>query len=720
VAGGDEDREAYKSGLLVLGCILASIYTIWWMVLVVLKCKGASVGCASGRSFLLEKTERSVREDGSTDLEDDTEDASGVSRFADELSFHSSIQSSEVEGDSIGSEEYSEYSIISRPTARERRTQLAFVGFGLATLAMVPFVLTLSFSPLKDVVSASETYVLESRAVISQIDNALKTVDVVVKAAETTVAAVPTEFSEVCPLKTAEEISSDYNIDLAFLVSVVKDEFDSFRDTIDRSLSDVISNTNDFDRILVKVETAHDQSETYLWAIPSLMIGLTCVTAALILGVVLAWFRRSNKAMQDFLSYGALPCLILLSFTCWMIGIFSALSTAIFSDACAQGSTSGNPVVELERILSLEGYGANSTAFDIAKAYTGGCAMKTNPTALVDALADEMQVLIDDVWSYIASVDSIGKDTLIAVCGSDALNDLLGEAQDVARLLTSVRRALDVVSSSLECEEISPIYFGVVEDATCSDLAESSGWAMILFLLLGVSTMCMISLRASWRNKLGEEQIYNEDEVAENMFVGEHEEYLYYISKYKHEWDEYGGINTAVPPITPNAQRNMMYEEGSESEDSTGSRTNSEEGENDELGEDEEEDDEQLKYIAPYDKQAEPFNPYQTKAPQALSTVGSECTEDISFLSLQSLQKTPQGESEDEEIDSNQMSTNQASSALGSLRNVAGQYTHLFRTATGGDRSGTPTSTSEVVDSDDADGVVSALKKDGEDYPTST
>lgn len=65
-----------------------------------------------------------------------------------------------------------------------------------------------------------------------------------------------------------------------------------------------------------------------------------------------------------------------------------------------------------------------------------------------------------------------------------------------------------------------------------------------MFLVLAISTMIMISLRASWLQSIEEEKVYDdEDDIAENMVVNEHEEYLAYISRYKHEWQEYKGFH---------------------------------------------------------------------------------------------------------------------------------------------------------------------------------
>jgi hypothetical protein len=65
-----------------------------------------------------------------------------------------------------------------------------------------------------------------------------------------------------------------------------------------------------------------------------------------------------------------------------------------------------------------------------------------------------------------------------------------------------------------------------------------------MFFILSISTMIMITLRTSWLKSTGdEEKVYqDENEIAENMIVNEHEEYLAYISKYNHEWQEYNGF----------------------------------------------------------------------------------------------------------------------------------------------------------------------------------
>jgi len=56
--------------------------------------------------------------------------------------------------------------------------------------------------------------------------------------------------------------------------------------------------------------------------------------------------------------------------------------------------------------------------------------------------------------------------------------------------------------------------------------------------------MVMISLRAAWLQVISKEKVYHDEmDIAENMILDEHEEYLAYISRYKHEWEEYRGFD---------------------------------------------------------------------------------------------------------------------------------------------------------------------------------
>jgi hypothetical protein len=181
-----------------------------------------------------------------------------------------------------------------------------------------------------------------------------------------------------------------------------------------------------------------------------------------------------------------------------------------------------------------------------------GCKGSKDPTDYITDLERRVQDNVDEIWRQISIIDSIGRAKLLTDCGGDYLVDFVSGSRNVAILLTTMRRSLRSASGHLECDRLNPIYTQIVHDALCTDAASASSYGFVFFFVLAISTMAMISLRTSWLQSIGEEEkvYHDEDEIAENMVVDEHEEYLKYISKYKHEWQEYNGFeNGGSSPI---------------------------------------------------------------------------------------------------------------------------------------------------------------------------
>jgi len=193
-------------------------------------------------------------------------------------------------------------------------------------------------------------------------------------------------------------------------------------------------------------------------------------------------------------------------------------------------------------MLFTRGYYQNTTKYQFLRPYTSGCAQR-DPALLLVQLEEESQAKVDDIWGHIAEIDTIGRSVISEECGGNGLDALLSSARNIAKLLTKERRALNSLSESLKCERINPLYTDNIHGSICTDFAEASAWGMITFSVLAISMMTLLTLRASWLVHVDEGKIYHdESEVAENMIVDEHEEYLRYISRYKHEWQEYDGF----------------------------------------------------------------------------------------------------------------------------------------------------------------------------------
>lgn len=236
-------------------------------------------------------------------------------------------------------------------------------------------------------------------------------------------------------------------------------------------------------------------------------------------------------------------------------------------DMCISSSSIGSPDQTIQEILSLHGLGANDTVYKFTSAYTNSC-IGPDPTEDIQILESGVQDHIDTIWRQMSQIDSMGRAMIIEKCGNaDTFSDMLTGARNLAKLLTAIRRSLSSTKRSLECSLINPIYTKAAHDTICTSALTASVTGFLIFLLIAICVMVMITLRASWLRHIEEEKVYHdEEEIAENMVLDEHEEYLAYISRYKHEWQEYGGFEDDSP-MGSDSYADGCSDEGSEYED---------------------------------------------------------------------------------------------------------------------------------------------------------
>eukprot|EP00532_Pseudo-nitzschia_australis_P016686 CAMPEP_0168247614 /NCGR_PEP_ID=MMETSP0141_2-20121125/1004_1 /TAXON_ID=44445 /ORGANISM="Pseudo-nitzschia australis, Strain 10249 10 AB" /LENGTH=486 /DNA_ID=CAMNT_0008183437 /DNA_START=82 /DNA_END=1542 /DNA_ORIENTATION=- len=262
-----------------------------------------------------------------------------------------------------------------------------------------------------------------------------------------------------------------------------------------------------------------------------------------ILSVVLAWKERSSVRVQRCMSYIVLPLLILAATTCWIMLMALSLSTMIGTDICLSSSPNGSPDETILQLLSTVGNGTNGTTYQVASTYINQC-HGPDPTQSIQDLKLETQEDIDNIWRQVSKIDSVGRADVLEKCGNtQEFQEMLSGARDLAMSLTNIRRELSSLAKSMKCSSIHPIYTQTSHDILCTETLSASVYGFVMFLIMWICLMIMISLRASWLGNIDEEKVYHDEtEVAENMVVDEHEEYLAYISRYKHEWQEYEGF----------------------------------------------------------------------------------------------------------------------------------------------------------------------------------
>jgi hypothetical protein len=445
-------------------------------------------------------------------------------------------------------------SILIQPSKRERRTQVVFLIFALLTILCVPLAHVFFFLPLKQSSSDTTVYVVEARDIVAEVQLSINAISTSLANSLKKLDYLPRSEKDICPARDPAAIEQLLGFNLAVMIDVYDDGslYLGVEEEIANTTKDVGTFLEYIDNALIVTETTTDTAEVYLWLVPGVLLITICATVAISIGTVYSWRRKSSQRMQNFLSYLVLPCLLIVSLACWSIAIASAIGSAVAADACTAGYVNGSPATTIQNILLVEGVDTTSFLSQMIRTYTMSCT-GSDPTDILSSYGMNTTALTEEIWQYLIAVDSTGRDELSAMCGGDNnITTFLHTFQDLAQQLENVSRSLESASLSLSCPRINAIYDEAVNQTLCMQSADSLAYGFILFLTMGVTTMVLISLRASWGQVIAEDKIYEEHEVAENMIVSEHEEYLLYISRYKHEWEAYDQANWRPQyPISP-------------------------------------------------------------------------------------------------------------------------------------------------------------------------
>ncbi|CAB9498006.1 expressed unknown protein [Seminavis robusta] len=578
-------QEDYKDGLVALSCFLGGFFVIWGLVLIFLMIKGKSVGCASGRAFgsigsgqQSTGSQKQPQDESHSSVHSEEEpptaneyakDAEGGEELETE-SFSSSLCSSDAASrfDSFDtSASFNDGSIDANhrfESPRATRTRIAFLVFACIVLACVPLALAFAFAPMKETTKSVAGQVEVIEDVLVQVRAALKTISTASESTNAILSQTNTNHSTFCPNLNNSQFDQTLAEHLQRLSYLIGEHFDYLDGRITGNTTELHESLDTVEDAILVIDGSNHQVEGIVWLVPGLLLAVSIVSALATFGVILAWKQDSGVRLQRCMSYGVLPTLAALCIMCVILAIATTVATAASSDFCLQGSSSGSPDFTVPEMLVAHGDFANSTKHQFFVAYTAGCT-GPEPTRALENLERASQDTVDEIWTRISAVDSYGRSQVAEACGGSGLDEIMSAARNIAKLLTKVRRALDSASDSLACDRISPMYEATIHTSMCTNFAAATAWGSITFFILGTAIMVLISLRASWRVNIDEDRIYHhESEVAENMIVDEHEEYLRYISRYKHEWQEYNGFGSAGTSMSMKKSTSFSASEGGE------------------------------------------------------------------------------------------------------------------------------------------------------------
>ncbi len=355
---------------------------------------------------------------------------------------------------------------------------------------------------------------------------------------------VPTDLDVVCPLVNIIDLEATIGVDITEIVEVIIDQQSNLEEDVAAQLAKKRSYMDGIEERMLTFEAISEETENYLWILPGLLLSVIVLTVIAMAGVILAWKGKTGTRFQRLLTYGVVPLLIVVSIVSWGVVMVFAFSTMVGTDICLSDSFEGSPDQTIHAILASKGNGTEGTLHHFASTYVIDCEAN-DPSKDISKIKSETQDHIDNIWRQVSKIDSVGRVMAIERCGdTEEFTKMLSGARDLAMILTEIRRSLSSLEESTSCDYILPIYTEVTEDIVCNEALSASAYGFITFLVIWICVMAMISMRASLLKNTGEEgkNYHDDDEVVENMIVDEHEEYLAYISKYKHEWQEYEGF----------------------------------------------------------------------------------------------------------------------------------------------------------------------------------
>mmetsp|Transcript_440 Transcript_440/g.1046 ORF Transcript_440/g.1046 Transcript_440/m.1046 type:complete len:597 (+) Transcript_440:103-1893(+) len=507
LSGESEQQKDYIVGIVAGSLIILGVAVVWLLVLLVLKCCGKRVGCASG------KPRRPVRPDISSAAEPsqigfEVEDAPDESTKVIQVEEAVVPTKSEEQDYDAAMEEWGRK--LKRHERSMLRTRIVFMLAGTAAIiASILFFtmgagsliqslnsvqrgLNLTYDTLDDGINVSLTFArsqetinedkglflesakfcnatVEDGSIEAQVQAALN--DAAQRAEKVTAGLIEAAYSMADDLRAAYALASD-------------------------------------------VDSSLDYIKPYFYVAIVFVVILDAIILTLMVSTGFAWSNRDSgsicckRCFRCTRNIFAVPILIIFMFLSWLGCSIFVVAAVAGADFC---------IYPDENILTwLEQYEENFTEESIVlsfiKYYVSGCASSYEPLNIPDMLPMGFDLAVNTVHSFLeyGSTENELTDILNTICGgsADSVNELASILHGQLHILYGT---LVGVARVFQCESFNPIYSTTVHQGLCTDGVDGLAWIFFTQFLIAVCCMIMVTLRASWKEDENEE----DEEVQE-------------------------------------------------------------------------------------------------------------------------------------------------------------------------------------------------------------
>jgi len=416
---------------------------------------------------------------------------------------------------------------------RKFQTRAVFALFAIISLMCCLLLITNMYRPLESAALTTGEVVQDAAGIVDDLNEVL---DIVDEATAATVAMIQTtelDFDLLCPELAGEDFEGLFGFDAESLIETVSTEFQTNLPTISDLLRTAQGTGDSVTSILLDADAAISTANQYLWIVPLII----CITLLIIfsqLALMLAVIYREEKfksikvtipQVENCYGWTILPLQIIVVLVSWLLVIAFCFGAVITTDTCVPsfsnvetGVNNGRGTPDDVVLAVIDQYMVQpvTEAFvvDLAKervaTYITGCGgrpggrslQETDPLAELIVLQGLLQDSIKEVETNLSFVyDVLGLEFLQDKCGSgNQVGSFFRNLTVLNSKLSNLNKAIKLGYDALSCPRVNTLYVKTFHGALCTDFATANANGLILFLMLSVSGMIMITLRASWRS----------------------------------------------------------------------------------------------------------------------------------------------------------------------------------------------------------------------------
>mmetsp|Transcript_33721 Transcript_33721/g.73041 ORF Transcript_33721/g.73041 Transcript_33721/m.73041 type:complete len:592 (-) Transcript_33721:815-2590(-) len=502
LSGESEQQKDYIVGIVAGSLIILGVAVVWLLVLLVLKCCGKRVGCASG------KPRCPVRPDIAS-----ATSATEPSQIGFEVSDKANVPDDSTRVIQVEEAADPTMEEWERKLKRHERTMWwtrmlfmlagtvaiisSFLFFTMGAGSLIQSLnsvqrgLNLTYDTLDDGINVSLTFARSQETINEDKGLFLESAKFCNATVEDGSTEAKLQDSLNDAAQQAQELSAGF-IQEAYDMAADLQEAQSIASDVDSSL---------------------DYIKPYFYVAIVFVVILDAIILTLMVSTGFAWSNRDSgsicckRCFRCTRNIFAVPILIIFMFLSWLGCSIFVVAAVAGADFC---------IYPDENILTwLEQYEENfteeSTILEFIEYYVSGCASSYMPINVPDMLPEGFEFAVNTVHSFLEYASTTNETGILAaICGAsaDRVNDLASILHGQLHVLYGTLVGLIDV---LRCESFNPIYNAAVHEALCTDGVDGLAWIFFTQFLIAVCCMIMVTLRASWKEDENEE----DEEVQE-------------------------------------------------------------------------------------------------------------------------------------------------------------------------------------------------------------